>query len=285
MKRTSDIQPVPNVNPVRYRARFAGRFKRLYSLRFHMAMILAVTAGAGLLATWGFHKLHMENVAVRYPLAVILSYAVFFAAVKVWLKCVSCAPAPSKGGDALYDPSVFMPGVPDAGPDIPAGGGPGACSAPDAPLYQGGGSGGGGADRVFDGPTVPGGGDADAGGAVGHVLSGAADVADGEGGLAVIVCVGALAIAAAAVFGVGIYLVYAAPTILSEAAFNVILAGSLIRSTKRIGCADWFGSVFAATWLPFAITFALALLAGCLIHYLLPGVTTISELYRLFVSG
>ena len=263
-----------------------------------MAMILTVAAGGGFLATWGFHKLHMENVAIRYPLAVLLSYAVFFVAVKVWLRCVSCAPAEAKAGDRFADAASYSLDIPTSGPGMPSGAGSGACSVPDAPtapgasLFQGGGSGGGGADRVFDGPSdavvhaaVPDDCDTGAGEAVGHVLSGAADAADGEGGLAVIVCVGALALAAAAVFGVGIYLLYVAPTILSEAAFNVVLAGSLIRSGKRITCDDWMGSVFKATRLPFALTLLLALAAGGLIHYLLPNVTTLSELFRLFLAS
>jgi len=293
MKKPAKIKRDPLVRPEWYRGKFARAFGARYALRFHMALILTVAAGGGFLATWGFHRLHMENVAIRYPLAVLLSYAVFFVAVKIWLRCVSCAPAPAKGGDSLYDPSIYAPDVPYVGPGMPAGTGSGACSIPDAPgasLFQGGGSGGGGADRVFDGPAdaglhaaVPDDCGTGAGEAVGDVLSGAADAADGEGGLAVIVCVGVLALAAAAVFGVGIYLLYAAPTILSEAAFNVVLAGSLVRSGKRISCDDWMGSVFKATRLPFALTLLLALAAGGLIHSLLPGVTTVSELFRLFL--
>jgi len=297
MKEPAIIKRDPLVRPAWYKSKFARAFGARYALRFHMALILAVAAGGGFLATWGLHRLHMENVALRYPLAVLLSYAVFFFAVKIWLRCVSCAPAPSKGGDAFYDPTSVWPDFSGAGSGMPSGASHDACSIPDEPaasgasLFQDGGSGGGGADRIFDAPAgaglhaaVPEDCDTGAGEAVGQVLSGAADAADGEGGLAVALCVGALALAAAIVFGVGIYLLYAAPTILSEAAFNVVLAGSLVRSGKRISCDDWMGSVFKATRLPFALTLLLALAVGGLIHYLLPGVTTLSELFTLFLA-
>jgi len=78
--------------------------------------------------------------------------------------------------------------------------------------------------------------------------------------------------------GAGVYLVYEAPFILSEAAFQFILAAGLIRGTRRIKSADWIGSVFKTTSIPFFVTLALALLAGYLMHRYFPGVTCISEL-------
>jgi len=73
-------------------------------------------------------------------------------------------------------------------------------------------------------------------------------------------------------------LVYEAPFILSEAAFEFILAAGLVRGTKRIDSADWMGSVFKTTRIPFIVTLVLATLAGYLMHHYFPEVTRISEL-------
>jgi len=122
----------------------------------------------------------------------------------------------------------------------------------------------------------------DTGGGIGDVVGDAVGgVAEGlgdEGGIVVIVVFAVLATIMAVVVGAGVYLVYEAPFILSEAAFEVILAASLVRGTKRIDSADWLGSVFKTTSIPFFVTLALATLAGYLMHHYFPDVTRISEL-------
>lgn len=47
--------------------------------------------------------------------------------------------------------------------------------------------------------------------------------------------------------GAGVYLLYEAPFILSEAAFEFVLAASLVSGTKRIDSSDWMGSVLKTT--------------------------------------
>lgn len=68
----------------------------------------------------------------------------------------------------------------------------------------------------------------------------------------------ALAAIMAVVVGAGVYLVYEAPFILSEAAFEFILAASLVRGTKRIDSSDWVGSVFKTTSIPFIVTLSIS---------------------------
>jgi hypothetical protein len=41
-------------------------------------------------------------------------------------------------------------------------------------------------------------------------------------------------------------------TILAEAAFQGVLAGSFIKKTQSISERSWAGSIFKATWKPFA---------------------------------
>jgi hypothetical protein len=90
----------------------------------------------------------------------------------------------------------------------------------------------------------------------------------------------ALLAVAAVIFGAGLFLIYQAPLILSEAAFQAILAGSLARRAKRLEQGDWMGSVFKATWIPFALTLVMAIAGGLIIHCCFPGVTRISELFK-----
>jgi hypothetical protein len=123
----------------------------------------------------------------------------------------------------------------------------------------------------------------DTGGGIGEVVE---NVAEGglsalgeEGGIVAIVILAVLAFFMTVIVGAGVYLVYEAPFILSEAAFEFVLAASLVRGTKRIDSSDWLGSVLKTTWIPFVITLALAVLAGYLIHVYFPEVTRISELF------
>lgn len=260
---------------------FIKRFERQYRLRLHMSLILLATIGAGLLATRVMLALHLHNVVIRYPLAVVFAYLVFFICVKLWLKCVAPS-STAKGKSAALDLI-----------SIPGGSGSGGGSSATGGGFRGGGGdfGGGGASGSFE--VVPaalaessaeaassgvdaGGGVAEAaGGAVGDAVS---SVDLDKGCLVAVVL-----LAIAAVFlGAGIFLIWEAPFILSEAAFNFFLAAGLVRGARRMGGGDWMGSVFKATWIPLAITLALALLAGFLMHHYFPGVTRISELFRHF---
>ena len=123
----------------------------------------------------------------------------------------------------------------------------------------------------------------DTGGGIGAVVE---NVAEGslsalgeEGGIVAIAILAVLTSFMAVIVGAGVYLVHEDPFILSEAVFEFVLAASLVRGTKRIDSSDWMGSVHKTTWIPFVITFALAVLAGYLIYVYFPEVTRISELF------
>lgn len=265
-------------NLFRHKINFTERFKRRHSLRFHMSLILLATVCAGFLATRIMLALDLDNVMIRYPLAVIFAYGVFFTAVKLWLKYIATTPATHKVHDNSPDLLDVLPDMPISGGNFNVG-----------EVFHGGGGefSGAGASGSFDvlaesGTSVlPGGIETDGGigDAVGEV---AGDVVSGalgdEGGVVAVVIFAVLAAIVAVVVGAGIYLVYEAPFILSEAAFEFVLAASLVRGTRRMDDSDWMGSVFKTTAMPFGITLALALLAGYLMHHYFPGVTRISEL-------
>ncbi|TAL24004.1 MAG: hypothetical protein EPN94_08270 [Nitrospirae bacterium] len=223
--------------------------------------------------------LHVQKMFVRYPLAVLFSYLSFFMFVKIWLWYVS---ASSKSnitettGDAVSN-IIDIPGLPGGESSINA-----------EPFSSGGGNfGGGGASGAFEqvGGTVSepsngilssASGITDSGGsdAVTEVASGAADF--DEGGIILIV----LGLILVIIFGAGVYLVYQAPIILSEVAFDFLLATSLLRSSKKIDSPDWAGSVFRATRIPFLLVLIITVGFALFIDSYFPGATKLSEVLR-----
>jgi len=253
--------------------------KRLF-LRFHMSLILTGTALVGLLASKILLIAHVDNIVIRYPVAVIVSYLCFFGFMKLWLSYVTSSGV-RKSHD-VEDALDAASSISDLSTEcLPTGG-----------TYPGGGggsSGGGGASGSFDSVASH----ADVGahdvlvdtaanashGVGGAVGEGAGEAASGlaeEGGLILVV----LGLALAIVFGTGLYLLYDAPFILSEVAFDFILAASLIKSTRKIDDPDWKGSVFRTTWKPFAIALLISLFGAFVLHSNYPEAHKLSEILK-----
>ena len=262
---------------------FLRRIRTRFLVRFHMALILVGTFLSGLLASKVLLESGVAAMGVRYPLAVLFSYLAFFLFVKTWLRYIS--PALPEGPDRAADAADGVLDVVDlvGGPSSPV---------EKAIRFGGGQTGGGGAGGAFDAAAdVAGGSAGPAPDAASAAVEAAGDAAAGAGKAAgeaaaglldpdecvlPLILLGALL---AAVFGAGIYLVWQAPSILPEAAFDAALAASLLRGAKRIDAPDWTGSVFRATWKPFlwivAVTLAFALAAG---HYF-PHARKIADLF------
>lgn len=64
--------------------------------------------------------------------------------------------------------------------------------------------------------------------------------------------------------GIAVYYVYTAPALLSEAAFEAVLAGSIARRAKKSEGTGWIGAVTRATVVPFLAVLALSILLGWL---------------------
>jgi hypothetical protein len=242
------------------RKRFIISLRKRFSLRLHMTLILMATSMAGVLASKGMLMAGLHNVALRYPVTVLCAYLVFFAAIKMWLWLMTDTPVSSgndTGSSVLNNFDIPLP--------LGTGG---------EPVFSG-------AGGAFDG----GGASADFGDTLGNMASGASDAlggvgdtvgdvvggaVDDEGGLVLAIVLGLLAVLLFSVLGAGVFLIWEAPAILAEAAFNAVLAASLVRSTKRINEPDWLGSVFKATWKPFAVVLALAVASGWAMHHYLP---------------
>lgn len=83
----------------------------------------------------------------------------------------------------------------------------------------------------------------------------------------------------AAVFGAAIYLLYLAPHILSEAAFDCLLGANLVKRYKNVTQPDWMGHVLQDTYKPFLIVLMITVAAAWVIHAHDPSITKISDLF------
>ena len=221
-----------------------------YSVRLHLSMILAACFAAGMIVSRLLLGIGIESMLVRYPVALLAAYATFLLGIRLWLVYTgygtgSGAPANArKSSGSGFDLGNL--GFPNIGK---SGGGTGGS------VFRGGGGsfGGGGASAQFAdvaaGTDAPAPAAGPASGWSGKSGGGGVDL--GDDGWVLI----ALIALVSAVLGAGAYLIYMAPTIVSDAAFAAILSGGLVHSTRKIGSAGWVGSVVRDTWIPFSIVF------------------------------
>jgi hypothetical protein len=227
------------------KSRISATLKRRFFLRLHMTFILGATFAAGLITTRLLLGIHLNNLGLRYAIAVCAAYLVFLGFIRLWLVYVgylTLRSAVDFSGDGVS-------------------GSWGGSSGGDTPSFSGGGGsgGGGGATGSWGEGTTSSGGKLDL------------DFGD-DWGVIILIALLVLAIVLASV-----YVIYAAPAILSEAAFNAALAGALARRAKRVSTGGWVGSVFRATVLPFLAVLALATTTGWYAHKHCPTATRLRE--------
>lgn len=260
------------------RSSFVTVFKKKLLLRFHMFLILGGVFFSGLLTSKALLELKVKSMPARYVAAVVVAYLVFFLSMKLWLWYVS--PHSRREENEYTD-------IPTGSTDM--GGGEGAETGPT--LRPGGGEfGGAGAGGSFDARAAEGtelfgaekpvaelspGAASESADAGTSAAGDAASVLE-EGGLAL----AALGAVLLVIFGAGAYLIYEAPMILSEAAFEFFLASGLLRGMRRLEHPDWVGGVFRATWVPFAAMLVLSLFLGIVAHEVCPGAAKLVEVYQ-----
>ncbi len=246
-----------------------GWLAKHFSLRLHMTVILVATFAVGLLTVHGLFAIHVAKLWMRYAIAVIVAYGAFLGLLKMWLIyfaiCIRHAHGKSSsGGVGLGD---FC--------DFSSGGSSSGSSSSISDLSSGGGKfGGGGASGswgtaepqpVITAPVKSSGGGSSGGGF-------SLDL-DGDEIVLVLIIIAV----ATAIIGAGAYLIWAAPTILTDTAFNAVLASALIRKTKKVSHPEWVGSVVHATAIPFAIVFALTILMGWYAQHICPDALRVRD--------
>ena len=240
-----------------------------FSLRLHMTVILVATFAVGLLTVHGLFVIHVAKLWMRYAIAVIVAYAAFLGLLKIWLFyfAICIRHAHGKGSSGGIDTSDFC--------DFSSGGSSSGSSSSISDFSSGGGKfGGGGASGSWGtaepqsvvAAPVKGSGGGGSGGGFSLDL-------DGDEIVLVLIVIAV----ATAIIGAGAYLIWAAPTILSDTAFNAVLASALIHKTKKVSHPDWIGSVMHATAIPFLIVFALTILMGWYAQHICPSALRVRD--------
>jgi hypothetical protein len=254
--------------------RFKCALTHRYFIRLHMTILILLVLLAGLLASRGLTFAGVRNMGVRYAIAVLFSYLVFFVLVRIWIAYV-CRASRSRESASSSESSA------DVGDLFSGGsGGSGGSASGAGKLVEGGGRfGGGGSSASFadaqastlQAAAVP----APRSGGSSSSSGFSLDL-DGDGLLLLILFV----LLAAAILGVGVYLIYQGPVILSEAAFQAVLASGLVKTARNAHDPGWMESIFKATVLPFLLVLALAGLFGYEAHKRCPQATTIRQVFR-----
>lgn len=253
------------------RRTIAAWLNKHFYLRLHMTLIIALTFLAGMAATNVLMWLEANPLALRYGLTVTASYFVFLVLIRMWLWYIGVRTArstASSGVDLTSDGldvvnNVNLGGFMSGGPNV---------SVPSG-LDAGGGSfGGGGASGSWG----------DAAAASSSSSSSGADKAsslldiggDDSGAIALVIAIVVAVIVAAVA---ALYVIYAAPAILSEVAFQGVLAAAMARKTRHMSNLGWAGAVFSKTFWPFAAVMAVAIATGAIANHVCPQAITLQQ--------
>lgn len=275
----------PALTPKRVR-NFKHLIEQRFFVRFHMALILAGVYLSGVIASWLLLHLGVRALLLRYTVAVLLAYGMFFLLIRTWLWYVLPAAALAGGCQRLRADNVL-----DVLPNGSSGGGGG--SGRDL-SFGGGRSGGGGASDLWSAPSDPpaiGGlapppgppagsmeyaSSSDSSGSWGELVPDLGDVDDPKAFLVLIV----FGILVAALAAIGGYLIYQAPHLLTDAAFQAALAGGLLGPARRVVNSTWAGGILKATWIPLVIVLALTSVLALVIADACPSATKLGDVFH-----
>ena len=264
--------------------RLAGLLAHRFFLRFHLSLILGFSFAIGLLATKGLLLLGLESLLLRWPMAVFAAYGGFLLGIRVWLAYIGLGRhlgdedegSVVDGALDVADFGFFSSGG-NSGSGIGAG-----LRVPDIPGGSSGGFGGGGASSDFAAL-------AEGGGSLGDSLPSVdlpdLDLGGADDGCLPVLVLLAIAALLLAVFGVGVYVIWQAPFLLAEAAFEAALAAGLIRSAHRITDPGWIGGTVRASWKPLLWVLGITLLAAVVVEHYVPQARTLLEAVRLLLAA
>jgi hypothetical protein len=261
--------------------RLTARIGKSYFVRFHMVLILLATVISGVICSKVLSMLGVTRMPIRYGIAIIVSYLLFFLFVKLWLLYIGMGRLfrskkdKGKGGSSWGD---LIPSYGDSGS---------GSGTPRFSSFGGGASGGGGAGEAFaesnPGVAVPvgvGGNPVAAGGSHGgggSLLDGLSGF--GDEGFLKFLAILLLVVLVFSVVIVGGYLIWCAPIILSDAAFHVLLVAGLSRKVKRVKESNWEMSILKATWWGFLLILLAAIAFGIVAQLYNPAAVTIRDLF------
>ena len=245
---------------------FRQRILKTYFVRFHMGLILSSVVASGVLGSRALLHLGLHSMALRYAIAVLLSYSVFLLMVRIWIWWVSSAKL------ALDLSLLDSPG--SGGMNFGSGAGSGSTGSM---SFGGGSSGGGGASGAWSG------GESNlvssSQSAVGQSSGGGGwfpdldfDL-DGDDWWILLL----LAVLILSILFAGGYLIYVAPQFLPEAAWQAGLAGGLHRMRNRN--PDWILCAMRSSVIPFTVVLLLATVLGWQAQKHCPSASRLVEVF------
>lgn len=241
-------------------AKYNHFIKNKTPTRIHMSLILLSVSLTGMHTSRILLELGFSVLWIRYLITSILCYLFFLLYIKIWLLYINPGKNERKDGSVG---NLDLSGI-----DINIESGESVKIS--EMLGQGGNFGGGGASASFDG------------GSSSSILPdiGGVDLdIDGDAAAPILIVV-VVGIAVIVIFGGAVFIVYQAPAILSEAAFEGLLATGFFKSTRDISSGNWVGSILKRTWIPFLLISTVATGSGWLIGYLCPIATKIFDISK-----
>ena len=221
--------------------------------RLQMALIVLLTGGFGLLASFSLLQFGLGSMALRYPLALGCSYLFFVMLIWLWLR--------ANASDYLD--------LPDLAQVIPHGNASNATTG----FHSGAGGdfGGGGASGSFEAPS--------------QVVSESMDPSFNSAGdvLGSVAEADELAIpiiAIALAFGLALaslWVVYIAPILFAEVLVDGALSYALFRYLRGHEPHHWLTSTFRRTAVPFMVTALFLSLTGFVMSAYAPGAHSVGQ--------
>ena len=275
--------------------RLAAWLSQHFFIRFHLSLILGFCLAVGLLTTKGFLALGLETMHWRWPLALLAAYLAFLLGVRVWLAYVGIGRYLDNGSSRVGDVLDVVDGSGGGGSGSSGGGslgGKGSGFSPGGGRFGGGGASGSFASvadarpnmsmpLIGDASSSSGGAGSTGDSGFGKLFDGGGGGGGGDDGILVVLAIAALL---AVIFGAGIYLIWQAPAMLAEAAFEGALAGGLVKSVRRVDDPGWVGGAVRASAVPFLVIFACAMtIAGLAEHYA-PEARTLVEAIHILLQ-
>lgn len=237
--------------------------------RSQMTLLVALTGGAGLLASFLLLHAGLDSMTLRYPLALLMAYGVFLLLLWLWLR------TKAEDWTDLPDPGIDL-SAPNRVPGD-------AHPVPARSSGQGGEFGGGGASASFDAPAPAHplmqrppvqvhGSRTDTSGAF-DGLGSAGDLGDAdEFAIPLLVTLLAAGLALSS-----LYVVYSAPTLLAELLLDGALSATLYRRLRGIERRHWVSTALRNTALPFVMTALLLTAVGWGLQSAAPGARSLGD--------
>ena len=255
--------------------KFKQRFIKNVFTRFHMSLILLGTILSGVIFSKILLIVGLQHMIIRFIIVLTFAYLSFFLFMKLWLHYLTTPYRKNRQDGSLLDAVDVITSVPDftstSGAQVVKGhggefGGAGASGSweNDSSLSD---------IPVSEGMT----GSAESIGEITAEASGEAVAGLADEGVILLI---PLALLLLVIFGGGVYLIYEAPVIISEAAFELILATTLLKKAKKIDNPNWMGSVFRSTWPAFSLTLVITIVIGWALMAYCPQATKITEVLR-----